>query len=119
MRSEANQEEVSESLSNSKVQKINWYKAKLEGIEVIIINESFTSGCSALDLESLNRSDYDKSRRVERGLFVSNKGIKINSDVNGSLNIMRKYLKDNSIPKLISRARDNGSVDQPERIRVA
>ena len=33
---------------------------------------------------------YDKKRRVKRGLFVSNGGIRINSDVNGSLQIMRK-----------------------------
>ena len=77
------------------------YKAKLEGIETIIINEAFTSGCSALDLEKLNRNNYDKTRRITRGLFKSNEGVKINADVNGSLNIMRKYLKDKCIPSAI------------------
>jgi IS605 OrfB family transposase len=95
------------------------YKAELENIEVILINESFTSGCSALDLEELNRDNYDETRRVTRGLFESNRGIKINSDVNGSLNIMRKYLKDKCIPKTIIRLRDNGAVAPPRRIRVA
>ena len=33
---------------------------------------------------------YDKSRRIKRGLFKSNSGLLINSDVNGSLQIMMK-----------------------------
>ncbi|MCK8818226.1 transposase [Natroniella sulfidigena] len=95
------------------------YKAKLEGIEVIILNEAYTSGCSALDLEKLNRGNYNKSRRVERGLFKSDIGLTINADVNGSLNIMRKFLDEKCIPKLVKQARDNGVVNPPERIRVA
>lgn len=94
------------------------YKAKLEGIKVSIINEAFTSGCSGLDKEQLNKDDYDKTRRISRGLFISNTGIKINSDVNGSLNILRKYLK-NSSPKLIQQARDKGFVNNPVRLRVS
>jgi len=95
------------------------YKAKLEGIEVISLNEAYTSGCSALDLEKLNKDNYNKSRRVERGLFKSNIGLTINADVNGSLNIMRKFLDEKCIPKLVKQARDNGVVNPPERIRVA
>ena len=45
------------------------YKAKLKGIKVVEINESYTSGCSAIDLEKINKSNYDKSRRIKRGLF--------------------------------------------------
>ncbi len=105
------------------------YKAKLEGIEVYIINETHTSGCSALDLERVNKNNYNKSRRIERGFFKSDINLTINSDVNGSLNIMRKFLEGNQskalpvndecIPELINRARDNGVVAPPERLRVA
>src|SRR6056297_573254 len=94
------------------------YKAKLEGINVVKINESYTSGCSAVDLEKINKSNYNKSRRVYRGLF-KNKKTTINSDINGSLNILRKYLKDKCIPELINGARDNGVVYPPKRISVA
>lgn len=94
------------------------YKAKLAGIKVIKINESYTSGCSALDLEKINQDNYDESRRIKRGLFVSNKGIEINADVNGALNIMRKYEKE-CIPKLVKQAKDNGVVFPPSRLRVA
>ncbi len=94
------------------------YKAKLENIKVVKINESFTSGCSAIDLEKLNRNNYDKSRRIERGLFKTEDKI-INSDVNGSLNILRKYLKDKCIPEMIDQIRDNGLVNSPSRLRVS
>src|SRR6056297_3459532 len=95
------------------------YKAKIEGIELITVNESYTSGCSALDLEKLNRDNYNKSRRVERGLFKSNIGLTVNADVNGSLNIMRKFLNKECIPELVNQARDNGVVNPPSRLRIA
>ncbi len=93
-------------------------KAKLKGIEVALVNESYTSGCSAIDLEELNKSNYNKSRRIKRGLFQTGNKI-INSDVNGSINIMRKYLKDKCIPKMICQIRDNGVMYTPKGIRVA
>ena len=92
------------------------YKAKLHGIEIKLQEESYTSGCSALDLEDITKKNYNKSRRIVRGLFLSSYGI-INSDVNGSLNILRKSEK--CIPDLIKLKRDNGKLDSPKRIRVA
>ena len=94
------------------------YKAELEGINVVRLNEAYTSGCSAVELETLNKSNYNISRRITRGLF-KNKKTTINSDINGSLNILRKYLKDKCIPELVKRARDNGVVYPPKRISVA
>ena len=93
------------------------YKAKLAGIKVVLVNEAYTSGCSSLDLEPLIKKFYNKNRRIKRGLFVTSFGL-INSDVNGSLNIMRRYLKE-GIPKQILVARDKGVVTHPKRIRVA
>lgn len=93
------------------------YKAKLLGIEVVLQNESYTSGCSALDLEKISKVSYNKNRRIFRGLFVSNKGIKINADQNGSINILRKYLK--CTPKSLSMIMDNGVLNTPIRLRVA
>ena len=65
------------------------YKCKNAGIKYMEINESYTSGTSYLDNEEPIKENYDNSRRIERGLFQS-KGILINADVNGSLQIMRK-----------------------------
>lgn len=92
------------------------YKAKLQGIEVKFQEESYTSGCSALDLEAITKKNYNKSRRIVRGLFLSGYGL-INSDINGSLNILRKSEK--CISDLINLKRDNGKLDSPKRIRVA
>ena len=60
------------------------------GICRLTPEESFTSGTSFLDGEEPIKENYDKSRRVHRGLFVSNNGTKINADVNGSYQIMKK-----------------------------
>ena len=66
------------------------YKAQLCGINVILTEESYTSGTSFLDNELPEKSYYNKKRRVKRGLFVSNQGIKINADVNAAFQIMKK-----------------------------
>lgn len=66
------------------------YKAREYGIEVILTEESYTSGTSFLDNEMPVKELYNKSRRICRGLFISSTGIKINADVNGSYQIMKK-----------------------------
>ena len=60
------------------------------GICRLTPEESFTSGTSFLDEEEPIKENYDKSRRVYRGLFVTKKGEEINADVNGSYQIMKK-----------------------------
>ena len=57
------------------VEKIR-YKAKIEGIEVELISEKYTSGVSALDNEEVVKENYNKKRRIHRGMFVTNKGNK-------------------------------------------
>lgn len=66
------------------------YKAENEGIKVIVTEESYTSGTSFLDNEFPVKENYNKNRRIFRGLFKSNTGKLINADVNGSLQIMKK-----------------------------
>ena len=66
------------------------YKCDNVGIKYIETEESYSSGTSFLDGEEPIKQNYDKSRRIERGLFKSNSGLLINSDVNGSLQIMMK-----------------------------
>ena len=68
------------------------YKCQLKGIKFILTDESHTSKCSFLDKESVEHHEKYKGKRVKRGLFKTSKGILINADVNGSLNIGRKYL---------------------------
>jgi len=66
------------------------YKAELESIEVIITEESYTSKCSFVDNESLEHHKKYLGRRITRGLFSSVKRIKINTDINGAFNMIRK-----------------------------
>lgn len=66
------------------------YKCDECGIQCITNEESYTSGTSFLDDEEPIKENYNKKRRVKRGLFKSNNGVLINSDVNGSLQIMKK-----------------------------
>lgn len=66
------------------------YKGELAGIKVIITEESYTSGTSYLDREDPIKENYDRSRRIHRGVFQSNKGQKINADVNAAYQIMKK-----------------------------
>ena len=66
------------------------YKCKLDGINFVTTEESYTSGTSLLDDELPIKTNYNKSRRVKRGLFKSNTGKLINSDVNGAYQIIKK-----------------------------
>ena len=66
------------------------YKAESIGMKVVLTEESYTSGTSFLDDEAPVKACYDKSRRVHRGLFRTSDGRKINADVNGAYQIMRK-----------------------------
>lgn len=68
------------------------YKCELEGIEVVIQEESYTSKCSFIDLEVVKKQGVYKGKRVHRGLFQTSSGRVLNADVNGSLNILHKYL---------------------------
>jgi len=56
-----------------------------------------------LDDESVEHHNNYLGKRIKRGLFKSAKGILINADVNGALNIMRK-----SDPKAFAGAMADG-----------
>lgn len=66
------------------------YKCEDFGIQFIENEESYTSGTSCLDNELPVKENYNKDRRIYRGLFISNQGIKINADVNAAYQIMKK-----------------------------
>jgi putative transposase len=75
------------------------YKAKLVGIRVVLTEESYTSKASFLDADPLpvyGAADIlpCSGKRVKRGLYRAANGRRINADVNGSYNIVRKVLPD-------------------------
>lgn len=69
-------------------------KSKLEdlGKSLIIKEESYTSKCDSLNLEDVKKQENYDGKRINRGLFVSKKGLAINADLNGAINIMRKVI---------------------------
>lgn len=69
------------------------YKGEEKGINVITINEQYTSKSSFIDNDPIptNFKEYEFSgKRIKRGLYESGSGTLINADVNGSYNILRK-----------------------------
>ena len=89
------------------------YKEQIAGIKVVLVEESYTSKCSAGDWEPIQKhSDYIGSR-VKRGLFRTQTGHFINAGVNGSLNLGRKAVGDGFIPNSLE-----GFVVNPVRLKA-
>ena len=74
------------------------YKCKLEGINFILTEESYTSKCSFLDNEDVCKHEKYLGKRIKRGLFKSKEGKLINADLNGSLNILKKVVGEFQYP---------------------
>lgn len=93
------------------------YKCELEGINVLLTEESYTSKASALDHDFLpDRNTKDpvfSGKQIKRGLYQSGYGY-INADVNGALNIMRKVVGDKEPLSVLSA--DRGFVFNPTKI---
>ena len=74
------------------------YKARLVGIKVIMQEESYTSRANFFGLDPIpvyGKKDKDAvftGQRIKRGLYKTSVGRLINSDINGSYNILRKAI---------------------------
>ena len=101
---------------NILVQQIK-YKGKLKGINIIEQEESYTSKVSFLDDDFIpvyGKSDNKfnpSGKRINRGLYQTKENHYINADINGSLNILRKYL--NVASNFIIGERSRGFVVNP------
>jgi len=78
------------SIPHNKLIQMITYKCEIEGIEVELINEAYTSKCSALDLEDICKKESYLGKRISRGLFRSKNGIIVNADINAAGNLLRK-----------------------------
>lgn len=76
------------------------YKGAIKGIEVITHEESYTSRASFLNLDFIPNYGEDKAKerkfsgyRESRGIYkIKGEKTRINADVNGSYNILRKVI---------------------------
>ena len=96
------------------------YLCEYYGIHLIRQEESYTSKASFFDGDDIPVYNDDNPReysfsgiRVKRGLYQTSKGILINADINGALNILKK----SSVADL-SVLYGRGQVDSPLRIRL-
>ena len=106
-----------------KLVKLIQYKAKLKGIKVELQEESYTSKASFFDNDKIPTYKKNKpvkykfsGKRSHRGLYITGSGLKVNADINGSLNILRKYLKCNS-DAILQQPADKGFVVNPIRLK--
>ena len=83
------------------------YKAEEVGIQVIESDEAYTSLCSFLDCESIEKHDVYLGRRITRGLFKTAKGKFINADTNGAFNHLRNAVP-NSMVKVMEQVVADG-----------
>ncbi|MGK7951213.1 MAG: RNA-guided endonuclease InsQ/TnpB family protein [Xenococcaceae cyanobacterium] len=94
------------------------YKGAIKGIEVVCAEESYTSLASFLNLDPIPVYGSDEAKKTKfsgyrqsRGIYkIKGENTRINADVNGSYNIMRKV-----IPTAFSRGIE-GVVVRPIRI---
>ena len=91
------------------------YKGEEIGMQVKEQEEAHTSKCSFLDGESIKHHETYTGKRIKRGVFRASDGTKINADVNGALNIIKK-----AIPKAFvnERGRDRGCGLHPMRCTI-
>lgn len=95
--------------------KYKWIKL---GRTIEIVEESYTSKCSFLDQEEICKHETYLGKRKYRGLFVSKNGHKINADINGAGNILRKGIS-NAFDLWSNEDLIKGFVVSPRRINVS
>lgn len=94
------------------------HKLQHHGIEYELVNEAYTSKCSFLDNEPVEKHESYVGTRVHRGLFRASDGTEINADVNGAGNIARKGTGKPNPDLFKSEEGVESAVTAPERIRV-
>ena len=98
------------------------YKCKMVGIQLVTQEESYTSKCDSLAFEEIGKHEFYKGIRTKRGLFISSTGKAVNADLNGSLNILRKFLQNTQVADefhVIREIIDRGLILRPHRISLS
>lgn len=99
------------------------YKAKNANITVVKQEEAHTSKCDALAFEEIKHQESYLGKRIKRGLFLSSTGKVINADVNGALNVLRKYFKSIGLESkgesLVREIVSKGRVFRPQKLMIS
>lgn len=93
-------------------------KCNQVGIAYHAIEESYTSKCSFLDGEDVQKHERYLGKRINRGLFRTATNRTVNADVNGAGNILVKFLtRTNRLSELIKERVVKGFVNNPVRVK--
>ena len=99
-------------------------KKDFKKVDVLVNNAGIATGKT---IDKLTYEDYKKifdinffglvhmTQQFLKDMIKRNEGHIVNSDINGSLNIMRRYDK-NVVPIVITNLRDNGCLNHPVRL---
>ena len=94
------------------------YKLEYENINLIETEESYTSKTSFLDNEVPNKETIAKGKRIKRGVFKRPNGEYVNSDINGSLQILSKVISTRLLEQLRKVVSSNGLALNPLKIAL-
>lgn len=94
------------------------YKLEYENIKLIETEESYTSKTSFLDNEVPSKETIAKGKRIKRGIFKRPNGEYVNSDVNGSLQILSKVISTRLLEQLRKVVSSNGLALNPLKIAL-
>ena len=94
------------------------YKLEYENIKLIETEESYTSKTSFLDNEKPNKETIPRGKRIKRGIFKRPNGEYVNSDVNGSLQILSKVISTRLLEQLRIVVSSNGLALNPLKIAL-
>jgi transposase, IS605 orfB family len=94
------------------------YKLEYENIRLIETEESYTSKTSFLDNEIPNKETIPRGKRIKRGIFKRPNGEYVNSDINGSLQILSKVISTRLLEQLRKVVSSNGLALNPLKIAL-
>ena len=94
------------------------YKLEYENINLIETEESYTSKTSFLDNEVPSKETIAKGKRIKRGIFKRPNVEYVNSDINGSLQILSKVISTRLLEQLRKVVSSNGLALNPLKIAL-
>ena len=83
-----------------------------DDIQVIVVEEFYTSKIDHLALEPMQKQDNYMGKRIHRGLFKSSTDKVVNADLNGAVGILRKVIDESQFIEIINR----GFVTNPVKV---
>ena len=96
---------------NKIIDRIKDKAEEYEELNVVIVEESYTSKCDHLALEKMSHHEKYLGRRTKRGAFKSSVGKILNADINGAIGMLRKANAITDDQLLI--LRDRGDIVSP------